>query len=412
MLCRTKDKFLNITFQEKAKSNSFDPLWTGDMFDENGKLKSEDTMISLENNGKLVSSEVSDTLDDNPVSQNITLDEALLQLKLKDERIAYLTEHSHSLFMDLKEALLPRKKKNVFDDMRCDDNLMKFYTGFPTRSLFYSVFELCKPVVRSHPRQSLTLEEQFAMTLMKLRLNLKEKDLAYRFNISQSCVSRYFNKWINVMYCRLPSALCIWPQRSELHTSMPLSFRKKFPNCISIIDGFEIFCDRHKDLRDRATTYSSYKSHNTAKFVISITPQGTISFISRGFGGRTSDVEIVKQSGYLEHLDTGDEVMADKGFTIADLVGVQGAKLILPAFLGKQDQLTQSEVDQSREISNHRIHVERVIGHMRKKYNILRGPINVEHMVACDSESFTLIDKIVAVCCCLLNTLPGIVPFL
>lgn len=138
---------------------------------------------------------------------------------------------------------------------------------------------------------SLILKEQFALTLIKFRLNLMKKDSTYRFNISQSCVSRYLNKWINVLYCRLPKVLLLWPTKEDLEETMPLSFRRKFKDCVSIIGGFEIFCDRHQNILDRVSTYSTYKSHNTAKFLISITPQGTSSFISQGFGGRTSDVE-------------------------------------------------------------------------------------------------------------------------
>ena len=181
---------------------------------------------------------------------------------------------------DLRESMLPTNQRTVFNEMQGDDVVTKFYTGFPTWSLFNTVFDLCKPVVKYHPRMALPLMAQFAMTLMKLRLNLKNQDLAYRFHISQSCVSRYFNKWINVMYSRLPSVLLFWPQKSEIEISMPLSFRQKFKDCVSIIDGFEVFCNRHKNVLDRASTYSNYKSHNTVKFLISITPQGTINFLS------------------------------------------------------------------------------------------------------------------------------------
>lgn len=79
--------------------------------------------------------------------------------------------------------------------------------------------------------------------------------------------------------------------------------------------------------------------------------------------------------------------------------------------MGKQAQLTQLEVQTSRTISNVRIHVELVIGNLKKKFTIMRGPIVVHHMTSCDDERLTLIDKITTVCCCLLNTTPGIVAF-
>ena len=53
--------------------------------------------------------------------------------------------------------------------------------------------------------------------------------------------------------------------------------------CGHIIDCFEIFVDRPSALLARVQTYSSYKHHNTAKYLIGITPHGIVSFISNGW---------------------------------------------------------------------------------------------------------------------------------
>jgi len=57
-----------------------------------------------------------------------------------------------------------------------------------------------------------------------------------------------------------------------------------------IIDRFEVFIEQPSSLLARAQTYSNYKKHNTVKFLIGITPQGSVAFISKGWGGRVSDV--------------------------------------------------------------------------------------------------------------------------
>ena len=46
-----------------------------------------------------------------------------------------------------------------------------------------------------------------------------------------------------------------------------------------------------------------------------------------------SDVEITRICGLLDLLEPGDEVMADKCFTIKQLVEHKHAKLTLPNFL-------------------------------------------------------------------------------
>ena len=52
------------------------------------------------------------------------------------------------------------------------------------------------------------------MILMRLRLGLL-KDLAYRFGIIQSSVSRTLHKWLPILATRL-SFLVTWPRREEL----------------------------------------------------------------------------------------------------------------------------------------------------------------------------------------------------
>ena len=53
--------------------------------------------------------------------------------------------------------------------------------------------------------------------------------------------------------------------------------------------------------------------------------------------------------------------MADRGFTIAESVGLKQAKLVIPAFTKGKSQLDPVDVEKARGIANVRIHVERVI---------------------------------------------------
>ena len=65
-------------------------------------------------------------------------------------------------------------------------------------------------------------------------------------------------------------------------------------------------------------------------------------------------------------------VLADCGFNIADELAIRGATLQIPAFTRGKNQLSSAEVEHSRRLARVRIHVEHVIGQM-KKYTILRG---------------------------------------
>ena len=120
---------------------------------------------------------------------------------------------------------------------------------------------------------------------MKLRLNVPHQDLAYRFGISQSAVSRTLAHWLLIMDVRL-SPLIRWLEREELWKTMPQCFKFSFGNKTTvIIDCFEVFYVEPTILLARAQTFSSYKHHNTVKILIGITPQGCISFVSEAGGG-------------------------------------------------------------------------------------------------------------------------------
>ena len=111
--------------------------------------------------------------------------------------------------------------------------------------------------------------------------------------------------------------------------------------------------------------------------LIAITPQGTISFISQAWGGHASDKFITEHSGFLDVLSPGDLILADRGFTIEESVGLYCAKVCIPPFTRGRKQLTRHEVDWSHEISHVRVHVERVIGQLKKKYTLLQGVIPI-----------------------------------
>lgn len=77
----------------------------------------------------------------------------------------------------------------------------------------------------------------------------------------------------------------------------------------------------------------NYKHHQTVKFLIGMTPQGTVSFISPAYCGRNSDIFITNNCGFLNHILPGDYVAADTGFNIENELQMLNATLLIPTFL-------------------------------------------------------------------------------
>lgn len=343
------------------------------------------------------------------------LEECEAKLRRAKEQLAQSLDAQQSLRQSMLEMVEDWNKPRLLSEMRNDDKMTKFYTGLPSWTILLILYDLCLPGAKAlcgtnAEKCKLSFLEQFVLTLMRLRLFLREEDLAYRFRLSQSTVSRYVRRWVDVMYVRLARNFMVWPSREHLRMSMPMKFRKHFKNVVAIIDCFEIRVERPLNLLDRAGSFSWYKGTNTVKGAISITPQRTISWVSQMYGGRTTDVEITLDTKYVAVAEDGsftgkllpkDTVMADRGFLIAEELALLGVDLITPAFKGKRSQLTKKEVEESRRVSNVRIDVERVIGAL-KCYEILSNKIPFD-FTRRDVDGLTYIDKIVFVCCCLYN---------
>ena len=179
--------------------------------------------------------------------------------------------------------------------------------------------------------------------LVWLKLGLFEEDLADRFEIHISSISRKLVTWSNFLYFFLGSQI-IWPSRADVDRCMPKGFRKLYASTRVILDCTEILVQTPTSLLLQSQLYSSYKSNTTLKGLIGITPCGAICFDSTLYTGGISDKEITRCSGILDLSEAGDSVMADKGFDIGNMLQEYNVELNIPPFLENQGQFsTQDE---------------------------------------------------------------------
>ena len=119
-------------------------------------------------------------------------------------------------------------------------------------------------------------------------------------------------------------------------------------------------------------------------------------FVSDAYEGAISDRQITEDSGFLDYIEEGDVICADRGFGsgVSDLLIEKGAKLITPPFMRGKKSLSLSEEGQTKLISQARIHIERWNQRL-KIFQWLKGPI--------PQKRLNLLSQGVFVCACLAN---------
>lgn len=274
-----------------------------------------------------------------------------------------------------------------------NDSDFEFYTGFSGYSTFKAFYDYLRPACerlryvgscntkeqtdnqeKCGPKRFLSPEEELFLCLVRLRLGLLQRDLADRFHISVSHVSRIWITWLDFLNRYLRS-IPIWPSQSYARETMPQSFKESYPNTRVIIDCTELYIETPSQPRSQSATFSTYNNHNTGKGLIGISPRGDLTFVSELYAGNTSDKQLTNDCGILKLLEPGDEHMADRGFEIEE-DPPHGVSLNIAPFLGEKDQFSEEDEIKTRRIAKHRIHVERAIQRI-KSFRILKHDLPI-----------------------------------
>lgn len=224
------------------------------------------------------------------------------------------------------------------------------------------------------------------------------KVLFFRFKITVTDVSEIFSRTIKLLAVALQPLITFYSRR-EIRKNLPKEY-SNFPKLKCIIDCSELFIQKPSDLKNQAATWSDYKHHNTVKFLVATTPQGSIAFISELYGGRASDRHIVEDSKFLDYIHQGDQVLADRGFPVRELLVHKQAELVLPPAGKGAAQMTSANVKKTKQVANVRIHVERVIRRL-KHFRFLSQVITIPML--------RYANDIILVCAAITNLLGPIV---
>ena len=81
-------------------------------------------------------------------------------------------------------------------------------------------------------------------------------------------------------------------------------------------------------------------------------------------------MELTEKSRLLDLLEVGNSVMADKGFTIGELLAQRGITLNIPPFM-QNGKLLEGDTKLTCSIATLRIHMERAIVEQVKNFRII-----------------------------------------
>ena len=238
-------------------------------------------------------------------------------------------------------------------------DVLRMETGLPTKEVFDIVVKYVvrfKDNIRYYSRwkvESINLEDEVLITLMKLKQNYTNLHLAQLFSCSVSTISTFVHVLHATSFDDLMKTI---PSRDKNKSCSPSSF-SHFSSCRIAIDCTDVEIAVPRLMSKQSATYSSYRGMNSFKALVGVAPNGVITYVSDLFPGSVSDKVIVQKSGLLRHFVADDLVLADKGFLIQDIVPV-GVSVNVPPFLN-HGKLTESEAIATKAIARCRIHVER-----------------------------------------------------
>ena len=89
-------------------------------------------------------------------------------------------------------------------------------------------------------------------------------------------------------------------------------------------------------------------------------------FLSAVWSGRGLDKQIIIDSGFFDKISMGRCIFGRQGVYFQKIVGFFWSTLKVSHFIKGKIQLSWKQVDTSRQLSSVIIHVERVIGQVKK----------------------------------------------
>jgi hypothetical protein len=294
---------------------------------------------------------------------------------IKENELADKNEIIHdaavdSLQREIKQLKEVAKYNNShYTASNLNPEVIRMETGLPTMEVFKivvdfaSMFKDCITYFAGWKVEAASFEDQILVTLMKLRQNYTNLHLAQLFHCSVTTIANIIITFFSVLHSLFcENSMTHIPSREKNRLCSPSSF-SRYTNCRIVIDCTDIEVAAPGLMCQQNATYSIYRGMNSFKTLVGVAPNAVITFVSDLYPGSISDKEITRNSKLMDKMETGDLILADKGFLIQDILP-HGVSVNIPPFL-QNGKFTESEVRATESIARCRIHVERANARLR-----------------------------------------------
>ena len=235
---------------------------------------------------------------------------------------------------------------------RCGDRAERHIndlTGVRSVELFLGLYDLfnIKGAAESLQQRNMTLEytnnprlkgrklrpiDGMFLCMIRLRTGMTSEHVAWLFGVGVATVSRVFEMWL--MHMHVCFQVCFPPPDAKMRQhSCPKEFIAKFKTDYAyIVDCSDLEMQVGSDPQIQYATWSDYHHFNGAKFLGAVTPCGAFAYSSKAYPARATDNAVTELCGFLEYLEKGDTIVADKGFTVFYLLNKLEVSLYIPPF--------------------------------------------------------------------------------
>ncbi len=233
--------------------------------------------------------------------------------------------------------------------------------------------------------------ESFILTLYKLKMNHSFEFIGDQFQLDQKILMTLFYHCIDAIYHKYRGNIS-WPHRTNNILGQPEVlkhlFNEKFTMIVqSIVISIEV---PENSLRTK---------FQQRKFLIGISTNNYINFVSDGFPASTGNLDLLYKSGFLDHLEQGDIILGSAKFfedTTEDAMQTAIYQKVGP----KEISLFETAgVETSKVKLVLDLTVQKIIRSVKTKYKIL----NKDQSLVLRDTSIRTVDKLVKVCCSLQN---------